>query len=187
MEGNGFSNVKASVIAEVKIYYQQISENKLYNLNHACLSVCSQFIFPLGPIKSELINLELRQHYQNKVIVQHNKAGNQYNSRDNVSTSSSTAKLGLSGDTSLLQRYLDQLYYLKALLGLTSPSVLNNHKLFRSVTAAAFREQAWPPTDNQPFALSSQTGTDQVAKSFRQNSRIISVLREFAVSSPLLL
>lgn len=38
-------------------------------LNCAFFSPCTQFIFPLGPIKAELINLELRQHYQNKVII----------------------------------------------------------------------------------------------------------------------
>lgn len=38
---------------------------------------------------SELINPELCLHYQNKVIVQHNKADNQCNSRDNVGISSS--------------------------------------------------------------------------------------------------
>lgn len=38
-------------------------------LNCTFFSACSQFIFPLGPITAELINLELHQHYQNKVII----------------------------------------------------------------------------------------------------------------------
>lgn len=67
-----------------------------------------------------------------------------------------TAKLGLCGDISLQQHCLDQLGYLEALLVVTSPSVLNSHKFFRSVTAAAFLEQAWPDTDNDQVVLLSR-------------------------------
>lgn len=64
-----FKRESTSDIRRSQYVFFKKSQKENPQLNCAFFSVCSQFIFPLCPIKAELINLELHQRYQNKVII----------------------------------------------------------------------------------------------------------------------